>query len=109
MLYNLKLLRKERGISQQRLADVLKVSQQSINQYENHNIEPDISILIKMADYFDTSVDFIIGRTGVRRQIEPTTEHSLNEAEAELITSYRSLRPLERACIHTVIQTLSDK
>ena len=54
MLPNLKLLRKEYGISQQRLADVLGVSQQSINQYENHRVEPDIRVLSALADYFNT-------------------------------------------------------
>ena len=53
MLPNLKLLRQKRGISQQKLADALGVSQQSINHYENHKIEPDIATLIKIADYFD--------------------------------------------------------
>ena len=50
MLPNLKLLRKEYGISQQVLADMMGVSQQSINQYENHSIEPDIALLTQMAD-----------------------------------------------------------
>jgi len=45
MLRNLKQLRQEYHISQQRLADAVEVSQQSINQYENHNIEPDIAVL----------------------------------------------------------------
>ena len=40
MLPNLKRLRQEYGISQQRLADALQISQPSINKYENHKIEP---------------------------------------------------------------------
>ena len=60
MLPNLKLLRKEYGISQQVLADMMGVSQQSINQYENHSIEPDIALLTQMADYFNTSIDYIV-------------------------------------------------
>ena len=59
MLPNLKLLRKEYGISQQRLAEAIGVSQPSINTYENHNIEPGISVLMRMADYFNTSIDFL--------------------------------------------------
>ena len=45
MLPNLKTLRQEKGVSQQRLADAIGVSQPSINKYENHNIEPEIEIL----------------------------------------------------------------
>ena len=52
MLENLKLLRSTAGISQKTLADSIGVSQQSINKYENHNIEPDIATLSSIADYF---------------------------------------------------------
>lgn len=52
MLENLKLLRSTAGISQKTLADSIGVSQQSINKYENHNIEPDIATLSRIADFF---------------------------------------------------------
>ena len=70
MLENLKKLREEAGVSQKNLAEVIGVSQQSINKYENHNIEPDIGTLIRIADYFSTSVDYLIGHTDIRRKIE---------------------------------------
>ena len=50
MLENLKLLRSTAGISQKTLADSIGVSQQSINKYENHNIEPDIATLSMSAE-----------------------------------------------------------
>ena len=46
MIKNLKLLRNRRCISQQALAAAVGVSQQSINKYENHNIEPDTKTLM---------------------------------------------------------------
>ena len=64
MLERLKLLREREGISQKALADRIGVSQQSVNKYENHNVEPDLETLIRMADFFGTSVDWLIGRTG---------------------------------------------
>ncbi len=109
MLPNLKLLRQEKKISQQKLADALGLSQQSINHYENHKIEPDIGTLIKLADFFDTSIDYIVGHTEIVRRIEPTTAYHLNETEADLITHYRSLSPKERACVSQVIETLLEK
>ena len=45
MLVNLKKLREEASVSQKALAEAVGVSQQSINKYENHNIEPDIETL----------------------------------------------------------------
>ena len=109
MLRNLKMLRQEHGISQQRLADAIQVSQPSINKYENHNIEPDIAILSRMANYFNTSIDYIVGRTDIRRPIEHTEPCNLNEEEMELILRYRTLNDRERSCVNTVVETLQEK
>ena len=109
MLPNLKLLRQKRGVSQQKLADALGVSQQSINHYENHKIEPDIATLIQIADYFDTSIDYVVGHTEITRRIEPTSAYHLNADEGGLIDKYRALTPKERACVAQVIDTLLDK
>ena len=58
---NLKALRKEYNISQQQLANIIGVSQQSINKYENHNVEPDIETLKAIATFFNTTIDFLVG------------------------------------------------
>ncbi len=109
MLDNLRLLRDEKGVSQQKLADVLGLTQPSINKYENHNVEPDIYTLKLMADYFETSIDFIVGHTTIRRKIEETAEYALNETEQELIHTFRSLSKEEKECILTVIRTLGNR
>ena len=61
MIKNLKALRKEYNISQQQLANIVGVSQQSINKYENHNVEPDIETLKAIATFFNTTIDFLVG------------------------------------------------
>ena len=109
MLPKLKLLRQEYGISQQRLAEAIGVSQPSINKYENHNIEPEIEVLKRMADFFNTSVDYIIGHTDVRRKIEHTDVFYLNQFETEVITHFRSLDQEEQQCVDTVIRTFLRK
>lgn len=109
MLPNLKRLREESGISQQKLADAVRVSQPSIYKYENQNIEPDITTLSAMADYFNTSIDYIVGRTDERRPIEHTETFQLNHYEAELITGVRCLSDKERACVEHVVRTLLEK
>lgn len=109
MLPNLKLLRQEYGISQQRLAEAIGVSQPSINKYENHNIEPEIEVLKRMADYFNTSIDFIVGHTDIRRRIEHTDVFHLNQFETEVITRFRSLDEEEKKCIDMTIKTFLRK
>ena len=109
MLTNLKVLRKEADISQQRLGDAVNISQQSINQYENRDVEPDIANLKKLADYCDTSIDYLVGRTDIRRRIEKVEEYELNEREANAIRQYRTLSEKEKQCIDMMLQTLSER
>ena len=56
-------LRKKKGITQLRLATELNTTQNTINRYETGEHEPGIAELIKLADYFNVSVDYLIGRT----------------------------------------------
>ena len=59
----LKELRKKKGISQLRLATDLNTTQNTISRYETGEREPGIAELIKIAEYFNVSVDYLIGRT----------------------------------------------
>ncbi|MBE6578575.1 MAG: helix-turn-helix transcriptional regulator [Ruminococcaceae bacterium] len=59
----LKQLRTERGISQVRLAMELSVSQHTVSRYETGEREADYAMLIRIADYFDVSVDYLLERT----------------------------------------------
>ena len=59
----LKELRKKKGISQLRLATELNTTQNTISRYETGEREPGIDELIKIANYFNVSVDYLIGRT----------------------------------------------
>lgn len=56
-------MRKSRGISQLKLAMDLNMNQNSISRYENGEQEADYAALIRFADYFDVSVDYLLGRT----------------------------------------------
>lgn len=100
MIRNLKQLREKYGFSQQKLAAAVGVSQQSINKYENHNIEPDIRTLCAMADYLHTSVDYLVGRMGTEK---PLSSCELSEEELKLVHAYRELLPKEKESILLVI------
>lgn len=59
----LKELRLQRGMSQLRLAIELNMNQNSISRYETGEREADYETLIKFADYFNVSVDYLLERT----------------------------------------------
>ena len=109
MLPNLKALRKKAGVSQQVLANLLGVSQQSINQYENHPIEPDIDLLSAMADYFHTSIDFLVGREYSDEDKTHIVTARISQQEHSLLEKYRALKPSEQKCVDTVVNTLLEK
>lgn len=59
----LKYLREKRGISQLKLAMDLDMNQNSISRYETGAREADYKSLIKFADYFNVSIDYLLERT----------------------------------------------
>lgn len=58
----LKYLRQSKGFNQVQLAEKLGVKKQSISNWENDNIMPSVDMLVKIADYFRVSTDYLLGR-----------------------------------------------
>ena len=59
----LRYLRKQNNISQLKLAMDLYMNQNSISRYENEERQADYKTLIKFADYFNVSIDYLLERT----------------------------------------------
>lgn len=108
MIKNLKCLRNEYNITQQKLADILQTSQQSVNKYENHCVEPDIETLIKIADTFGVSVDYLIGRTNNREFNSTINMSDLKQQELSLLKNFRLLTEKQKKCILTLIESYID-
>ena len=66
MVYpNIRNLREDNDYRQREIAAVLNVSQNTYSQYENGVIEWTADNLVKLADFYGVSVDYLLGRTGV--------------------------------------------
>ena len=63
MNFRLKQLRTQRGISQLKLAMDLNMNQNTISRYETMERQADYETLIRFAEYFDVSLDYLLGRT----------------------------------------------
>lgn len=60
----LKELRKKKNITQERLAEIIGIERSSIGKYEGkQNIIPSVEVLNAIADFFDISTDYLLGRT----------------------------------------------
>ena len=59
---NLRVLRKERGLTQTQLGHILHYGSTAIAGYESGRNEPSLDDLIRLADFFDVSLDALLGR-----------------------------------------------
>ena len=78
----LKDLRRARHLSQEELARILGVTSTAISNYESGKREPEIDIIKKAADYFCTSVDYIVGFSDLENK-------NLSKEEEKLLTLFR--------------------
>lgn len=58
----LKQIMADTGVTQREVAEAIGVTEPAMNHYINGRREPDIKTLIKLADYFDVSIDYLVGR-----------------------------------------------
>lgn len=70
----LKNLRKEKDLSQQELANIIKISKSSINMYERGEREPSFETMESFADFFNVDMDYLHGRQDIKRKVDITGE-----------------------------------
>lgn len=71
----LKKLRDSAGVSQQKLADIIGLTQQAIAKWENSKAEPDLATVARLAEYFDCSTDYLLGKTNIRKYPHTIAAH----------------------------------
>ena len=81
----IKQLREESSLSQKELSKIIGVSQQTIGSWEVGRTSPDPILIGKLADYFDVSVDFLLGRTDQRK---PCSSTELTKKDKKEIDEY---------------------
>lgn len=59
-MIGLSKIRKEKGYSQLKVAFALNISREALSYYENGKRSPDLQMLVKMSDYFDVSIHYLI-------------------------------------------------
>ncbi|NFN09379.1 helix-turn-helix domain-containing protein [Clostridium botulinum] len=87
----IKFLRNEQGITQDQLADYINVSRQSVWGYENNSVEPSLNVLVKIADVFNVSLDYLLCRTNEKYNLnlENHTNKEFLLNIYEILNSYK--------------------
>lgn len=71
----LKYLRIQKGLTQEQLAEIIGISRSALSMYELEQREPDLGTLIKIADYFSVTTDYLLGREWK----DPASQEKLQE------------------------------
>lgn len=90
----LKALRIEKKLTQKQLAEKINVTHVSISGYESGNRSPDTDTLQRLADYFEVSTDYLLGRTNIPAPTPQEKDEAAFQAFAndpELYVFYKEL------------------
>lgn len=103
---NLKKLRTEHHLSQQQLADLVHVTQQSIWKYENNIAHPDIDTIKELAVLFHTSIDYLVGYSDA---VPTLPGASITPVEYSLLQAFRTLEPDSKEALLQFLRSLSKQ
>lgn len=95
----LKELRKEQNITQSNLAKILNVTQDSISLWEKNKRVPDTQYIIQLADYFNVSADYLLGRSDDFGNVDVPSDVKLSSEEQYALDMFRDLSNSNRKII----------
>lgn len=96
-----KSLRKSKGLSQKMLAEKLGIGQGAVSQWEVGRSMPDLTTLVKLADLYGVSTDYLLGRTDSPLSIVPkeTPYIECTPFERQVFEAYRAMSETEQAMV----------
>ena len=106
-LVNLRKLRESKNLTQLQLSIKLEVSQELISRYELGTSFPQPQMLIKLANFFNCSVDYLLGLTDIQTPTKYLVSTS-NIESAELYTKYKSLSNEDKKYFDRFLSFLLD-
>ena len=95
-------LRARDNLTQQELASHTSISRSTLAMYEQGHRRPDFEILDTLADYFDCSFDYLLGRVNVNTGYPSHTRERKDFAE-ELVAAYEKASPDTQAAVRAIL------
>ena len=107
----LQSLRKQKGLTQDELADAASLTRGQISKYETDKLVPDLTTIIKLADALDVSVDYLLGRSDVPMILKsgPRAESEDNEEKRIHVEAYYVFSPEQEEKIKSIINEMLEK
>lgn len=93
---NIKKIRLKRKITQVDLARQINVKQETISAYESNKAQPSCEVLVKIAEYLNTSTDYLLGRTEDDSPLSGYNIKNMNPKTYKMINSFLMLKEKEK-------------
>ncbi len=106
---NLKKIRKKRNITQLRLATEIGLSQEAISSFEKNGTNIKLEYLVKIADFLNTTVDYILERTNNDAPLREVISNIVDNDQNELINNYAQLNNYQRKDLVWYSNALKNK
>ena len=104
---NLQTIRKKLGLKQIKVAMDLGTTQETISSYETGRVFPYIDMLIKLADYYNTSIDYILCRTKYDMPIDDIKPNNISDEDFILLNKINKLSSTDKAKAEAYIDGLN--
>ena len=109
MKVQLQQLRKSKGLTQEEIASILDVKLSTYQKYERDAISPPYDTLIKIADFYGVTTDYLLGREPAQPEPNPFADLGLDkESEQEMLAQYMSFPPETRAILMDALVQLAS-
>lgn len=105
----IKELRREMDCTQNKLADILGVTQDSISLWENDKRIPDTQYIVAMAKFFDVTTDYLLGLTDEYKSVRfgiRNNPSAFTPEENALVKKYREMSDKEKALLMQYMELL---
>ncbi len=106
---NIKKLREKRNVTQVRLSTAVDVAQETISAYESGKSMPSADTLVKIADFLNTSTDYLLGRIKEDVSLNQIVSKEIDEKIATLLNNYAKLSEKQRNDLIWYSEVLIDK
>lgn len=109
MKNNLKQIRNSKDLLQTKVAMDLNITQETVSSYETGRVFPSSDMLIKLADYYNTSIDYLLCRTKFDMPINDIKPNNISDSDFVLLNKINKLSPNYKSKVEGYIDGLNDK
>ena len=105
----LKGLREDRDLKQIDVAQEINVLQASLSNYELDINQPDLSVLVKLANFYNVNIDYLLGNTDIKSSWKDYKLQNRTLSSGKLVEDFNRLTVQDREHLIAILESLASK